>query len=147
MLTERIGRATVLAVDTSQSPFWTVEEHSEHAIVIVTRLAVPFDGYDDVGTSFEFLIAQTSDLDRAAYGLLLDFRDAPIPRADQEFEHFTRDYRLRLFEGFAGVAILVKTLSGMMQMSRTSSEDGQVYRPFDDEREAQAFLEERLRTA
>ena len=52
-----------------------------------------------------------------------------------------------LFEGFAGVAILVKTLSGMMQMARTSSEDGQVYRPFDDEREAQAFLEERLRMA
>ena len=60
-------------------------------------------------------------------------------RSDPAFDEVVREHRPRVFEGFHIGAVLVRTLSGKIQLTRHERVD-RVYRVFDDEAEALAFL-------
>jgi len=77
-----------------------------------------------------------------AQGLLIDLREGPL-RNDPAFDAAVSEHRPRVFEGFHVGAVLVRTLSGKIQLSRHERVD-RVYRVFDDEAEVLAFLRDTL---
>jgi len=69
---------------------------------------------------------------------LVDLRDGPL-NTDPTFEEAIREPRARLFADLGASAVLVRTLSGKLQLHRMERTD-RVYRTFDDEDEALAYL-------
>ena len=122
---------------------WRVD-HAAPRIVRILRTAAPYASIDEVHATFLDLRARLHALPlaRAPHGLLVDLRDGPL-RSDPPFEEAAREHRPRLFEGFAAGAVLVRTLSGKIQLSRQERVD-RAYRSFDDEEEALAFLRDAL---
>lgn len=122
---------------------WRVD-HAAPRIVRITRTAAPYDSIDDVHATFLDLRARllALPLAHARHGLLVDLREGPL-RSDPPFEAAAREHRPRLFEGFVAGAVLVRTLSGKIQLSRQERVD-RAYRTFDDEDEALAFLRDAL---
>lgn len=118
---------------------WRVD-HPAPRIVRLTRTSEPYASIEEVHATFVDLRQRLHALpiDRARHGLLVDLRDGPL-RSDPPFEAAAREHRPRLFEGFVAGAVLVRTLSGKIQLSRQERLD-RAYRTFDDEEEALAFL-------
>lgn len=113
-------------------------------VVRATRTPEPFVDLDEVHASFLELRRRLRELplDRAENALLVDLRDGPL-RSDPAFDEAVREHRPRLFEGFHLGAVLVRTLSGKIQLTRHERAD-RAYRVFDDEAEALAFLRDAL---
>ncbi len=109
-------------------------------VVRVARTAETYTELDEVHTTFVELRERLRSLplDRGRHGLLVDLRDGPL-RSDPPFEAAAREHRQHLFDGFVAGAVLVRTLSGKIQLTRHERLD-RVYRTFDDEDEALAFL-------
>lgn len=109
-------------------------------VVRATRTPEPFLALAEVVESFLNLRRRLAELpiDRARNALLVDLRDGPL-RSDPAFDEVVREHRPRVFEGFHIGAVLVRTLSGKIQLTRHERVD-RVYRVFDDEAEALAFL-------
>jgi hypothetical protein len=84
------------------------------------------------------------ELDRARYGLLLDLRNAP-PNDSSEIEAASIRGLRRVVEGFARVAVIIRTSTGRLQVGRLSSANGAGVSIFDQESEAMAFLADRPR--
>jgi hypothetical protein len=114
-------------------------------VVRATRTPEIFVGLEEVVESFLSLRRRLAELaiDRARNALLVDLRDGPL-RSDPAFDEVVREHRPRLFEGFNSGAVLVRTLSGKIQLTRHERTDHRVYRVFDDEAEALAFLVDAL---
>lgn len=124
--------------------FWRVELCAPR-IVRIARSSEQFSTADEARDSYAGLWQQVQalPLDRARHGLVVDLRDGP-QRSDPAFEEATRDHRARVFEGFRAGAVLVRTLSGKLQLGRLEREDRAAYRAFDDEAEALAFLRDEV---
>ncbi|MBZ5710743.1 hypothetical protein [Nannocystis pusilla] len=122
--------------------FWRVEPGPR--IIRIVRTAAPYTSADEAGASYEALWQRVHALpfDRSRRAVLVDLRLGP-QRNDPAFEEATREHRVRVFDGAGAGAVLVRTLSGKIQLVRHERQD-QGYRTFDDEDEAVAFLEEAL---
>jgi len=72
-------------------------------------------------------------------GLVVDTREA-LGRNDPEFEKKIFPAFHTFTQRFARVAVLVKSSTGRMQMSRLVRDGGLGYRVFDDEQKARAFV-------
>lgn len=118
--------------------FWRVEQHG--AIVRLIRTPVPYTSAEQARDCHVQLLHRVLalDLDRARCGQLVDLRHGPL-RTDPTFEEAIREPRARLFDGMGASAVLVQTLSGKLQLHRMERTD-RVYRTFDDEDEALAYL-------
>jgi hypothetical protein len=123
--------------------FWQVDLYAPR-IVRIARSSEQFTTATEARDSYAGLWQQIHalPLDRGRHGLVVDLRDGP-QRSDPAFEEATRDHRARVFEGFRAGAVLVRTLSGKLQLGRLERED-RAYRAFDDEAEALAFLRDSL---
>lgn len=119
--------------------FWRVELFAPQ-IVRIARSPAQFATVDEARDSYAGLWQKIRALpiERERHALLVDLRDGP-QRSDPAFEEAVRDHRARVFEGFHAGAVLVRTLSGKLQLGRLERED-RAYRAFDDEAEALAFL-------
>jgi hypothetical protein len=84
------------------------------------------------------------ELDRPRYGLLLDLRNAP-PNDSSEIEAASVRGLGRVVEGFARVAVIIRTSTGRLQVGRLSSANGGGVSIFDRESDAMAFLADRPR--
>lgn len=113
-------------------------------VVRATRTPEPFADLEEVVASFLALRRRLGELaiDHASNALLVDLRGGPL-RSDPAFDEVVREHRPRVFEGFHIGAVLVGTLSGKIQLTRHERTD-RVYRVFDDEAEALAFLVDAL---
>lgn len=121
-----------------RTPQWVVTLDEALRLIRVTRTPVPYTSAPELEASMrDFKELRRGD--RAGYRLLLDVRDGPL-RNDEDFESVMRRYRPELFEGFAGMAILVKTAIGKLQMARIQRDEGTARAVFTDEREALAYL-------
>ena len=122
---------------------WRIDRVAPQVIRAI-RTAEPYTGLDEVHASFVELRRRLGalPLDRARHALLVDLRDGPL-RSDPAFDEVAREHRPRVFEGFFIGAVLVRTLSGKIQLTRHERVD-RVYRVFDDEAEAIAFLVDEL---
>jgi hypothetical protein len=107
--------------------------------VRIVRTAVRFESREALSRAFE----QADEALRGVQGwaLLLDSRDAPA-RNDETFEELFEAARRRLTARFDGVAVLVKSAEGRLQVARYSREDRVPSAIFDDEAAATAFLDE-----
>ncbi|HLM72397.1 MAG TPA: hypothetical protein VK459_06890 [Polyangiaceae bacterium] len=94
----------------------------------------------EVRTQLQKTVDALNTVDRRAYSLLMDMRDAPMLHVVPEFEQILDEYRPRIMSGFAKVAVLVKTSVGKLQVTRMAREDGVDIRIFNDEAEALAYL-------
>jgi hypothetical protein len=123
--------------------FWQVDLCAPQ-IVRIARSSEQFVTTEDARDSYAGLWQQIHalPLDRGRHGLVVDLRDGP-QRSDPAFEEATKDHRARVFEGFRAGAVLVRTLSGKLQLGRHERTD-RAYRAFDDEAEALAFLRDSL---
>jgi len=110
----------------------------------VTRTPAPFTSLEEVRSAFLALRQRLSELpiDRARHALLIDLREGPL-RSDPAFDAVVSEHRPLVFEGFHVGAVLVRTMSGKIQLSRNERVD-RVYRAFDDEAEVLAFLRDSL---
>lgn len=90
--------------------------------------------------AFADAVAALDRLERPRFGLLVDLRAAP-GRNDPDFEHAMAKQRMELLRGFAGVAILVQTAAGQLQIARIGRQDGVDVAVFTDEFAAIAWLE------
>ena len=118
--------------------YWRVEPHGR--IVRLIRTPVPYSSAEQARDCHVTLLARVlaPGLDRPRCGQLVDLRDGPL-RTDPTFEEVIREPRARLFDGLGASAVLVRTLSGKLQLHRMERTD-RVYRTFDDEDEALAYL-------
>lgn len=123
---------------TDDDTYWRVEQQGP--IVRLIRTPAPYTSAEQARDCHVELLQRvlSRGLDRARCGQLVDLRDGPL-RTDPAFEEAIREPRARLFEGIGASAVLVRTLSGKLQLHRMERTDG-VYRTFDDEDEALAYL-------
>lgn len=110
----------------------------------VTRTPTLFTSLDEVREAFLGLRRRLSELpiDRARHALLIDLREGPL-RSDPAFDAVVSEHRPLVFEGFHVGAVLVRTMSGKIQLTRHERAD-RAYRVFDDEAEVLAFLRDSL---
>ncbi|MBC8067754.1 MAG: hypothetical protein IAG13_05415 [Deltaproteobacteria bacterium] len=62
-------------------------------------------------------------LGRGSHGLLIDSRDAPR-RNDPAYESWFAKHRVKMIIGFPRVAVLVKSMAGLLQTQRLSTDGG-----------------------
>jgi hypothetical protein len=128
------GRMVVL-----ETPFYVVEVDGSGLIVRARRKDVD---YPDVAAMESDLHAVCTVLDQVGRDrkkLLIDLRDGPR-RNDPAFEEAMSRARPRLFRGFRGAAVLVKTAVGALQVKRHLREDGVGAEVFYEEQEALEYL-------
>lgn len=113
---------------------YVLEEDRDARVVILRRTALPFGPAAEVRAENERVVAAFRP-DHASYGLIVDMRAAP-PRNDPAFEAAMRHLRFMVRRSFARTAVLVRTASGMMQVSRMHREEGYPYFTTSDEEEA-----------
>lgn len=104
-------------------------------VVKVVRTSVPFPETNDLGPMFANAHAAVDAVERASFGLLLDLRQS-VGRNDETFEKLIAPQRKRLEQGFARVAVLVRSMVGKLQIERHARDDGVNLRVFHDEDEA-----------
>jgi hypothetical protein len=107
-------------------------------VVRLTRSSLPLtlDGL----ASLEIVLARAiPSSERAALGVLLDTRQAPL-LADEALERKLGEAAAFLFEGYARRAVLVATAVGSLQARRFGREHQNATQVFNDETEALAFL-------
>jgi len=103
------------------------------------RTSARFDSLDAVSAEYEAIVSALDAVDRPAYTLIVDLRDAP-PRNDDAYEAIALRYNARLYGGFRRVAVLVQTAAGRLQVRRFLDVTRADAAVFIEEREARAFL-------
>jgi len=114
----------------------------EPKILWVTRFSTAFP---DIETAKKEL-AKTVELlssQHHLYGLLLDIREVR-GRNDSPFENILQEFREKIFRGFKGVAIVVRTAIGVLQVQRHGRETGVSAQVFRDIATARAYLASKL---
>jgi hypothetical protein len=133
---------------TSPAPQLTTIHDGEHfrleldatrSVIRLSRTPAPFESLGAVGAAQSAVLERLRILARRRLGLLVDLRDAP-PRNDPEFERAIRGFRLAVFTLFARIAILVRTPTGAMQLTRLLRSDGRTPAVFHDEQRALDYL-------
>jgi hypothetical protein len=79
---------------------------------------------------------------RSSHSLLVDMRGA-LGRNDADFENTFEPYRKRLTAGWRGVALVVTSTSGRLQVQRYARDDGVEIGVFEDLDAALAWLKAR----
>ena len=109
--------------------------------VTIVRSARPFESALDAENACRPVIDALAPIDRARHRLLMDARDA-IGRNDPEYEGWFAPLRREIVEGFARVAVVVRTASGKLQAVRlTSADRHESVRVFTRVEDAQAWLD------
>jgi len=123
------------------NPYVYVNEVPGLPVVRVQRTEQSFPSAAEVVAAFTEVNRALDTLDRGRHGLLVDIR-AATGRNDPEFEQTFAPLRAEMERGFARVAVLVRSITGTLQVQRHVREDGldTEVRPFTDEAEAVAWL-------
>jgi hypothetical protein len=124
----------------TRTPHWIVT--LEGRIVRAVRTSVPFANESELRASMGTL-QQPTGHDRSKLGLLVDLRDGPF-RNDDSFETALARYRVELFSGWAGVATILRTAVGRLQVTRLAREDRREMQIFNDEASALSYLAAKL---
>jgi hypothetical protein len=96
---------------------------SRGGLVRVVRSSVALETLEQVDEAWGGTSRALMPLERAKHVLLLDMRNAP-GRNDDAFERRVARYRAATVQGFARVAVLVRSLPGQLQVQRHAREDG-----------------------
>ncbi len=126
----------------ARTPHWIVTVDDASRIARATRTSTPYTDEAELAGSMRALRSQLTP-DRARLGLLLDLRQSPF-RNDDPFETTVARFRVELFGGWAGIAAVVRTAVGSLQVRRLAREDGSDMHVFTDEAEALAYLVSKL---
>jgi hypothetical protein len=113
-------------------------------VVRIERTPEPIRAVHVMKHDIDQQAARLKELDRGRYGLLLDLRNAP-PNDSSEIEAASIRGLRGLVEGFARVAVLIRTSTGRLQVGRLSSASGAGVSIFDRESDAMASLADRPR--
>lgn len=106
-------------------------------IVVVQRSAVRLD-LGELAGALEPMLEVLNGVRRDTHGLLLDSRSAP-GRNDPDYEEALSEYRARIIQGWARVAVLVSTIVGQLQLQRHQRE-GLAAPVYNDQGRALAWL-------
>jgi len=120
-----------------------VSVHSSPAsggLVHVVRSDVPIETLEQVDEVWGGVSRSLLALDKTQYVLLMDMRSAR-GRNDDAFEQRVAPHRAATVQGFARVAVLVRSLPGQLQVQRHAREDSlSSVKIFASETEALAWL-------
>ncbi|MDI1432288.1 hypothetical protein [Polyangium sorediatum] len=122
-----------------ETPYHVVETDGSGHILIMRRTPRDYPDTWMMEQDLEAVIATLDEIGRDRKKLLVDLREGPR-RNDPQFEDTMRRFRPRLFRGFRGAAIIVKTAVGALQVKRHLREDGAGAEVFHDEAEALEYL-------
>jgi hypothetical protein len=117
------------------SPYFLLAIHRARGAGLLHRTANPYPSLDVVVAECGEVVAALPRCRTS--GLVLDFRSAPSNNA-AEFEEAMAELRAAVNKRFARVALLVRTVAGVLQGQRLSSVDvgGHIVVPTRDEEEA-----------
>jgi hypothetical protein len=127
-----------------RNPYFVLSIDRPGRIVRYARTSLPYPSTEEVARSLKGIGTPARSYDPASVGLLVDLRDGPL-RNEDDLESAIGHQRTRFFTNFAGVAVLVKTAVGALQMSRLNKQDRLPYEVFQDEAKALAHLRTFLR--
>lgn len=113
-----------------------VEHDPEKRLLVLRRTAVRIPDSD--GDPLEPMRLALLGIDRAHTALLVDMRAPPI-RNDDTMDRIVTGFQ-EIIRGFRRTAILVRTATGKLQISRTAREGNTAAVAFTDESKALAFL-------
>jgi hypothetical protein len=116
---------------------WILERDRARSLLVARRTETPHAFLFQVVGSFDALDKAMDAAGRAGMALLIDFRAAPA-RNDADYERASVGQPERCARGFARVAVLVRTATGMLQVQRAVR--GLPIQVFGDENEAIAYL-------
>jgi hypothetical protein len=122
-----------------QTPLIRSEYDERRRLVRYTRTSQGFSSIHELEETYKNLIQSTVRLDLRHLALLIDLREAP-PRNDPAFEEAIARYRGPMMQGFARVAVLVKSAVGRLQVRRHAANDGIANLVTQDEDEALRYL-------
>jgi hypothetical protein len=111
-----------------------------HEFVHAKRLAQTFATVAECESAHELVARKLDTLNRRRTRMLFDLRAAP-GRNDPEFEEAIAVHRKRIFERFLAAAIIVRTASGKMQVTRHMRDDGNAVEVFLDVPEAYRYID------
>jgi hypothetical protein len=136
MLARAHQRATIY-----ESDYYRMELDARGGVLFLVRTAQAFENLDAVRAEQVAILDRLQMLVRRHLGLLVDLRRGPS-RNDPAFEQAIKEFRVALFALFRRVAVLVRTATGRMQLTRHMRSDGGEAHVFDDERRAFDYLHE-----
>lgn len=119
-------------VESLRTRHWSLRREVVQCLVWLVRSNEPFASNEEIHASFEPVYRSLAAVPRERSSLIIDMREARW-RNDGNFEEATAAHRKRLVEGFARVAILVRTTGGKLQSQRLSRAENLGWAVFDDE--------------
>jgi hypothetical protein len=124
-----------------EDPYFRAELLTGEKILRVVRSAEPFPSVATAEAIFLAMSGALRELPISTMALLLDVREGP-GRNDAAFENMVSEKRGLVFGGFARAAILLATMTGVLQSKRLERESGgRIHvEPFTDEAKALAYL-------
>lgn len=143
---EWLGGVSLIAIAMStlyQGAYFAIQHYRASGCVRVVRNDAPFEAVTDAVSGLAACRAALAGLDAARYGLLLDWRLAPIS-TDPNLHKVLVEHIDALAAPFARKAILVATTVGTMQansVGRNLSENSLAV--FNDEAAAMRFITSR----
>jgi hypothetical protein len=113
---------------------------ADHTMKLVryTRTSTPFVDAAEIDATLADL-GSLAKIERSCFRLLLDLREGPL-RNVEEVEAALAKHRERMFGGYAGIAILVRSAVGKLQVQRVRRKDPVQGNVFQDEVAALAYL-------
>jgi hypothetical protein len=121
------------------SEYHRVELDAARGIVWLARTSEPYPNLAAVRAGQEAVLDALRRCTHLRPVMLVDLRAGPS-RNDPEFEQLAKRFRQELFTIFRRAAVLVRTASGTMQLTRYARSDGFGTGVFTDEDEAIAYL-------
>lgn len=122
--------------------------HGKHFVVTLdeparlvrrVRTEERFDSLAELEATYDELVRVLDSVDRTRYAQLVDARLSPA-RNDDAFEAAVARYHDALYRDFRGVAVLVKSAVGRLQVRRMLDSSRIEAPVFSDEDEALAYL-------
>ena len=130
-------RSAVYAAD-----YYCIDVDVRNGVYWLRRTATPIEDLRAAKAAHKGVIERLDTLPRRSFGLIVDLRDAPS-RNDSDFEETVKAFRQQLFSLFQRSALLVRTATGKMQLTRHVRSDGGDTKVFDDERLAVDYLRQK----
>lgn len=125
----------------SEKPFFSVSYDQGNQRVRLARSALKFETSSDVDIAFNEAEGVLAGFRRAKLGLLVDMRQAPL-FPPPEVEEVIGRRMTRFTLGFAALAVLVATPSGVLELGRRKREGGHGgLQAYTDEAKALASLD------
>lgn len=122
-----------------QSPYFILRHLPYDGLFIVIRRPTPFPSIDAVHWAMDRLERALRAVPHAGASIIVDIR-AAIPRNDPAYEEAMEQRRRTVLGGFKYIAVLVRTLSGKLQVTRHAQTDGLSVLPFHSLDDASHFL-------